>query len=173
MERKYRRKISINGKIKLYSHYVWYAHTGHWPIFPDEVVHHIDGDTTNDVFGNLQLMSKAAHHSLHNNGKNNSMYGKIGVKNPGWLGDAATPHSKNTRISRARKRAALREIILLPPGVTTTGAVSFSPPESVRCDDGLRHQMAKREPVLGPSVPSECPPLISPSSPTPSKEDKE
>lgn len=73
---KNRRMIRINGKTKRYSHVVWHAHTGHWPVVPDEVVHHIDGDPTNDSFNNLQLMSDFEHRSLHTSGKNHYLYGK-------------------------------------------------------------------------------------------------
>lgn len=75
MNREYRR-IMLNGKTKRQSHIVWYAHTGHWPIVPDEVVHHIDGDPSNDSFENLQLMSDFEHRSLHASGENHYMYGK-------------------------------------------------------------------------------------------------
>lgn len=121
-----RRHIHINGKQKLYSHYVWHAHTGHWPIFPDEVVHHIDGDTTNDEFSNLQLMSDSEHKSLHNSGENHyncsgenhpffgkthteesivkMIKAKLGEGNPNWQGDAASNSAKRNRKYRQRKR---------------------------------------------------------------------
>ena len=71
-----RRSMRLNGGRKKYSHYVWHAHTGHWPEWPNEVVHHIDGDPTNDAFGNLRLMSNSEHMILHNSGENNSNWGK-------------------------------------------------------------------------------------------------
>ena len=70
-----RRRITTNGEVKRYSHIVWHARTGHWPEWP-EVIHHIDNDTTNDDFSNLQLMSDSEHKSLHNRGENNPMYDK-------------------------------------------------------------------------------------------------
>ena len=97
-----RREIRINGKRMLNSHYVWHANTGHWPIFPDEVVHHIDGDTLNDEFTNLQLMSNSEHSIMHNNGKNNFMYGKTGENNPNF----GKTHTEETK---AKMSAATRE----------------------------------------------------------------
>lgn len=146
---KNRRKVRLNGKRKRLSHVVWHDHTGHWPEWP-EVVHHIDGDKTNDAFKNLQLMSAAEHTSLHQTGANQSEETKarmsaarkggilseehrariraaaiqrwkdpeyrakisaanMGENNPSWKGDAATPHSKYTRIQRAKRRA-IREL---------------------------------------------------------------
>jgi len=125
-----RRNIYINGIKKKYSHVVWYENTGHWPIVPDEVIHHIDGDITNDSFDNLQLMPDSEHKSLHartqensvcgRTGKNHSMYGTtkseetkakmsaavMGENNPNWKGDAVSDHGKYQRIWRAKRRAA-------------------------------------------------------------------
>lgn len=94
----------MNGKRKPRSHYVWYAHTGHWPEWPNEVVHHIDGDPTNDEFSNLQLMSAFEHKSLHTRGENNPMYGKTGESHYRWQGDDATPKAKRNRIWVAHNR---------------------------------------------------------------------
>ena len=90
-----RQSIVINGKSKYQSHVVWHAHTGHWPEWP-EVIHHIDDDTMNDDFSNLQLMSNSEHSFLHNSRE----------RNPKWLGDAATPHANYMRIWRSKRRAA-------------------------------------------------------------------
>jgi hypothetical protein len=38
---------------------------------PDEVVHHIDGDISNNTLSNLCLMSNSAHSKLHKTGANN------------------------------------------------------------------------------------------------------
>ncbi len=92
-----RLSIQINGKKELRSHRVWYAETGYWPKWPDEVLHHIDGDTLNDTFANLQLMSNSEHTALHKSGN-------FGDKNGRWLGEDATPHSKQCRIYRAIRR---------------------------------------------------------------------
>lgn len=69
------KSISIDGVMKLNSHYIWFLNTGHWPEWP-EVVHHIDGDKLNDDFKNLQLMTNSEHLSLHHSGKNHPMYSK-------------------------------------------------------------------------------------------------
>lgn len=70
--RKIRRYGTVNGERKRYSHIIWHAHTGHWPKYPDEIIHHIDGDSLNDSFENLQIMSHAEHTSLHQTGRINS-----------------------------------------------------------------------------------------------------
>lgn len=56
-----------------WAYFVWEQNTGH---FPDigEVIHHIDGDKTNDEFSNLQLMTHGEHSRLHMSGKNNHNY---------------------------------------------------------------------------------------------------
>lgn len=135
-----RRTITVNGGRKKYSHYVWYQNTGHWPIPPDEVIHHIDGNPTNNSFDNLQLMSDFEHKSLHNRGESHPMYGKrgkespnfgkilseehkakisasrMGKNNPNWKGDNATPHSKYMRIWRKRKKS-VREARAIAEGL--------------------------------------------------------
>jgi hypothetical protein len=96
------KRILIDGKIRLNSHYVWYQNTGYWPDFENkqEVIHHIDGDPLNDDFANLQLMTSSEHTSLHKSGENNHMYGVefterrrrelMGENNPNWRGDTAS-----------------------------------------------------------------------------------
>ena len=121
MNERYRRRIDIDGETRLFSHYVWYQNTGHWPIFPDEVVHHIDGDRTNDSFDNLRLMSDSEHKSLHaqdvippsplgrihtEETRAKIRASKIGEKNPNWQGDGASPTAKYQRKRRAQRRAA-------------------------------------------------------------------
>lgn len=125
-----RRNVYINGVKKKYSHVVWHKNTGHWPIVPDEVVHHIDGDKSNDEFSNLQLMPDSEHKSLHariqensvcgRTGEDHVFFGKLrseetkakmsaamaGENNPNWQGDAASDHAKYQRIWRAKRRAA-------------------------------------------------------------------
>ena len=97
-----RRIIIINGKSKYRSHVVWHANTGHWPKWP-EVIHHIDDDTMNDDFANLQLMSNSEHSSMHNSGENNpakrpevrvkNSAAHMGENNPRWEGDEASDHA--------------------------------------------------------------------------------
>ena len=51
--------------------------------FPDGVhIHHIDGDKTNNEIWNLEPIPASEHHSLHNGGENNPMYGKRGENHP-------------------------------------------------------------------------------------------
>ena len=114
-----RRVIAVNGEAKLCSHIVWHAATGHWPVSP-EVIHHIDGDSTNDSFINLRLMSDSEHKRLHAQGvippsplgrihteesKVKMSVSKIGDKNPNWQGDDASPRVKRRRELRAQRRA--------------------------------------------------------------------
>ena len=116
-----RRNIYVNGIKKKYSHVVWHKNTGHWPRVPDEVIHHIDRDITNDSFDNLRLMSDSAHKSLHAQGvippsslgriatektRAKLRTSKMGDKNPNWKGDDASPHAKYQRIWRAERRGA-------------------------------------------------------------------
>lgn len=50
---------------------------------PDSyVVHHKDGNMTNNCILNLQLLHEKEHLSLHNKGENNSMYGLKGELSP-------------------------------------------------------------------------------------------
>jgi len=95
-----RMTILVDGKQKLYSHYVWFLNTGHWPDWRNgkgEDIHHIDGDPLNDDFENLLLMTHAEHTSLHNSGENSSMYGRRGEKNHNWKGDDANAVAKYLR----------------------------------------------------------------------------
>ncbi len=61
------------------SHLVWEAANGRL-VEPGEVIHHIDGNTENDVIENLQLMKRGEHSSLHNKGK----IGMAGGNNPNY-----------------------------------------------------------------------------------------
>jgi len=63
-----RMRIHVNGKRRIYSHYVWFLNTGHWPV-RGEVIHHIDDDPTNDEFSNLALMTLSEHSRLHHIGR--------------------------------------------------------------------------------------------------------
>jgi len=105
-------KVRVNGQQKLRSHYVWFKNTGHWPDFENkqEVIHHLDGDSLNDDFANLQLMTSSEHSSLHNKGEKHPKYGAKfsekyrhewkGERNPNWLGDAASITAKYNRHRR-------------------------------------------------------------------------
>ena len=67
-------RVNSNGYQQFKDH-----HTGTWtfthrrvaeklvggPIFPGRVVHHIDGDKTNNRPSNLMIVSKAEHHHIH------------------------------------------------------------------------------------------------------------
>lgn len=52
-----------------------------------QVIHHLDGDHTNNVIENLQLLCKSCHMRHHN-----------------WKGDDATPHAKYMRKWRNHKK---------------------------------------------------------------------
>lgn len=45
------------------------------------VVHHIDGDATNNEPTNLMWVTASEHRAIHNEGESNPMYGRIGEKN--------------------------------------------------------------------------------------------
>lgn len=78
-----RKWVTVDGVNKRNSHYVWFQNTGYWPDFKNkqEVVHHIDGDISNDDFSNLRLMTNADHSTFHNIGEGciiSKMVGKCG-----------------------------------------------------------------------------------------------
>jgi len=92
------RGVQIEGKTTQYSHLVWFLNTGYWPDWENkkEVIHHINGDSTDDRFENLQLMTFSEHLTLHN---------KIRFKDPRNHPNYGSPHSEETkkRISDAQK----------------------------------------------------------------------
>jgi len=122
-----RRHKRGNGKLKFYSHVVWHEHTGHWPVWP-EVIHHIDGDTMNDEFSNLELKSLSEHSTRHRIGTTRSEKTKtkqrvsmierwkapkfsaesresmLGSKNPMWKGDDVSDRVKYMREWRRKRR---------------------------------------------------------------------
>ena len=108
----------FSDKKKKISHIVIHAATGHWPEWPAEVVHHIDGNPLNNDLSNLCLMSNVEHSIAHNIGERNHFFGKThtketiaklsGENNSNWKGDDAPPHSKYIRIWKA-KRGAIEE----------------------------------------------------------------
>jgi hypothetical protein len=58
----------VNGKPMLVHRFVMAWHMGRF-LTPNEVVHHVDGDSQNNDISNLRLMSHEEHSSLHNKGK--------------------------------------------------------------------------------------------------------
>lgn len=84
------KQVMVAGKKRLYSHYIWHQHTGHWPEHP-ELIHHKDGNSLNDAFENLELMTLSEHTSLE-------MFGeRMGKNNPNWHGDDASANAKYCR----------------------------------------------------------------------------
>lgn len=47
---------------------VWWLHTKNLPL-PDEIVHHKDGNKTNNCFDNLECIRKAEHNARHAKGE--------------------------------------------------------------------------------------------------------
>ena len=86
------RVLNIDGIRKQYSHYIWWRNTGYWPQRDDdEIIHHINGDSLDDRFENLQLMTSVEHSSFHKRKWNETH------DNP-MLGASRPEHS--TRMSR-------------------------------------------------------------------------
>lgn len=65
-----RNHVWIDGKSKRYSHYIWFLNTGYWPDWKNkkEAIHHINGNTADDRFENLQLMATGEHSRIENLG---------------------------------------------------------------------------------------------------------
>lgn len=57
-----------DGKWKREHHYVWESH-GNAPVPRGYVLHHRDGDKTNNDYQNLQLLTRAEHAKLHGKGR--------------------------------------------------------------------------------------------------------
>ncbi len=57
-----------DGKWKREHHYVWESH-GNSPVPRGYVLHHRDGDKTNNDYQNLQLLTRAEHAKLHGKGR--------------------------------------------------------------------------------------------------------
>lgn len=68
-----RHRIIVDGKKMLYSRYTMEQHLGR-KLLPDELVHHINEDVTDDRIENLQIMTPKEHSRLHNTGKDNPMW---------------------------------------------------------------------------------------------------
>ena len=57
-------RLTVNGKRVLKHRHIMEQHLGR-KLKPDEIVHHIDGDNTNNDINNLQIMSQSEHINLH------------------------------------------------------------------------------------------------------------
>lgn len=90
-------KISINGRgyrdisIKINEEYYHHINTSHlqWLAWRGRipkgfVIHHKDENRLNDHIDNLECMENGHHHSFHNSGKKNWMYGRVGSKCPSF-----------------------------------------------------------------------------------------
>jgi endogenous inhibitor of DNA gyrase (YacG/DUF329 family) len=64
---------SDSGKYCYEYHLIMEKHLGRY-LNDDEVVHHIDGDVTNNSIKNLQVLTRIAHARIHNKGENNPRY---------------------------------------------------------------------------------------------------
>ncbi|MBE3117483.1 MAG: HNH endonuclease [Candidatus Atribacteria bacterium] len=104
-------EIWRSGRHRLVAHIVW-EHF-HGPLSKGTVVHHIDGNTTNDEMANLQCMTVGEHVRLHKTGNNYfkghkhtpesralMTAGKLG--NTYRLGTYPTPETRE-RLSAAQK----------------------------------------------------------------------
>ena len=67
--------LSISLRVRL-AHDVWNFYHPDDLIKKGEVIHHINGDKSDDRTENLQKMTRAKHTSLHVSGINNPFYGK-------------------------------------------------------------------------------------------------
>jgi len=90
-----------------------------------EEVHHVNGDTLDDYFDNLKILSKSEHARLHHKERDWSFLkgipvapfsdehkkklseAKIGSKNPAWKGEDASKHAKYMREWSRRRREAI------------------------------------------------------------------
>lgn len=61
--RKFRYKITVNGKRIPRSHYIWNLNHPEDPVLPGEIVHHKDHNCQNDNISNLQKRTDAEHRS--------------------------------------------------------------------------------------------------------------
>lgn len=68
------------------------------------IIHHIDGNRTNNGIKNLQCMSRSFHNWYHNHGENNPMYGKCRHENPFY----GKKHSEETKITMCENHADFR-----------------------------------------------------------------
>lgn len=74
------RSVLSNKKSVLLHRIIWTLVNG---AIPDGyVIHHKDEDRTNNRIDNLGILEKGKHHSLHNKGDKNPMYGLYGTEHP-------------------------------------------------------------------------------------------
>lgn len=94
------RTVRVNGKRKKYSHYIWHQHTEYWPDYANkrEVIHHLDGNSLNDSFDNLQLMSITEHRSLLS-----------GENHPSWQSNASVTAKYTRHLKYPNKYPPLTE----------------------------------------------------------------
>ena len=83
------KRVRINGVVKRKSHYIWFLNTGYWQDFKNkqEIIHHLDGNSRNDSFENLQLMTRGEQGSLYRSGENSLI----------WRGDNVSAAAKYVR----------------------------------------------------------------------------
>ena len=72
----YVRLYKNNKSFKKYIHILVYENFHDYKLKKNECIHHVDQDPENNYVDNLKLMTKSKHHSLHNSGINNPMFGK-------------------------------------------------------------------------------------------------
>ena len=60
--------LKVNGKRIDEHRFIMEQHIGR-KLKPDEIVHHKDGDKTNNDIGNLELMTTSEHSRMHTKGK--------------------------------------------------------------------------------------------------------
>ena len=76
----------------------------------DEVVHHVNGNVSDDRLENLEVMTNSEHSALHNPTEvaqaeqRHLRFGSQALhNNPNWKGDKASKHAKYMRAWRRRK----------------------------------------------------------------------
>ena len=69
---KFYKRINIKGQTVLLHRYVMECHLSR-TLSPDEIVHHVNGDTLDNRIENLQIMTNAEHVRLEQTGKRHSL----------------------------------------------------------------------------------------------------
>ena len=90
LENRWKRTTSLS---EFLSRDTWIYYYPNDPILKDEIIHHINEDTSDDRIENLQKMKRNKHQSLHMTGK------FLGDKNPNWCGGISEDvrHNKKLR----------------------------------------------------------------------------